>query len=70
MASSKTLNRIETLIWVLLYGGLIALVVGIATNRADEASGWLLIAGGAISAVAGIVLIWVRSRLEKTPGNV
>jgi hypothetical protein len=63
MASAKTLLWIERLIWILIYGGLLALVLGIATLAADAHTGWSLVVLGSCVAAAGAVLIWVRSRL-------
>jgi hypothetical protein len=67
MASAKTLVRIERLVWILIYGGLFALVLGLATLAGEPAFGWSLIVGGAFVAAAGVALIWVRSRLRETP---
>ena len=65
MASARTLQRLQVLIWVLIYGGLLTLVLGIATQRAGEAAtGWLLVAGGGAAAAVGVALIAVRSRLR------
>lgn len=55
---------IENLTWVLIYGGLLALVLGVAVARADESTGWALGVPGAVVALAGVVLIWVRSRMK------
>jgi vacuolar-type H+-ATPase subunit I/STV1 len=57
--------RIESLVWVLIYGGLLACAVGIALWRAGEVHGAGLIAFGIIAALAGIVLIFVRSRMPE-----
>lgn len=67
MASPRTLARIEAWVWVLIYGGLLTLVLGLATGRTDAALGWLLGVAGATVAGAGAVLLWVRSRLKKDP---
>jgi predicted membrane channel-forming protein YqfA (hemolysin III family) len=68
MASLLALARLHKLIWVLIYGGLLTLVLGISVGRTDSVLGWtLMLAGGAIAAV-GVLLVWVRSRLtEDTP---
>jgi len=58
-------NRIETLVWVLVYGGLLAIGLGIAVQRSDAALGWGLVIAGGIAAALGVVLIWVRSRMTK-----
>ena len=63
MASPKTLLWIERLVWILIYGGLLALVLGIATVGADAHTGWSLVVLGSCVAGAGAILIWVRSRL-------
>lgn len=64
MTSQRTISRIQTWIWVLIYGGLLTLVLGIATARTDAALGWIMVAVGAVLAVAGAVLVWVRSRMK------
>ncbi|GAC1390228.1 MAG: hypothetical protein NVSMB34_03470 [Variovorax sp.] len=62
----KLPNRHATLerwIWVLIYGGLFLVILGVATGRDDASLGWALaLPGGALAAV-GVVLIYVRSRL-------
>jgi hypothetical protein len=55
-------TTIEKLIWILIYGGLLVLCLGLFVSRQDGALGGTLIGGGAIAAAAGAVLIWVRSR--------
>ncbi len=65
MASPRTLARIEAWVWVLIYGGLLTLVLGLAVGRTDAALGWLLGVTGAVAACAGAVLLWVRSRLKQ-----
>ena len=66
MATPRTLLWIERLIWVLIYGGLFTLVIGLATRAQDAATGWSLMVAGALLAAVGAVLIWVRSRLSQT----
>jgi vacuolar-type H+-ATPase subunit I/STV1 len=66
MPTAKTIAWIERLIWILIYLGLFALVLGLATlsHHVAAASSWLLIVLGGTLAVTGVVLIWVRSRLD------
>lgn len=53
----------EKLVWILIYGGLLAVGLGVALQqRGSPALGWTLTVGGGIVAAAGVVLIWVRSR--------
>lgn len=69
MASAQNLQRLHKLIWVLIYGGLLALVLGIATARTDDAVGWSLMVVGGIVAAVGVVLIGVRARLRPDTGS-
>lgn len=64
--AAKPYARLEGWIWVLIYGGLFMLVLGIATGRENEALGWSLAVPGVVVAAVGVVLIYVRSRLGKT----
>ncbi len=68
MAAPLTLQRLQKLVWVLIYGGLLALILGIATARTDAALGWTLIVGGGVLAAVGVVLIVVRARLRADTG--
>jgi hypothetical protein len=55
---------LEKWIWILIYGGLFLIVLGIAIGRTDAALGWsMAVPGGAVAAL-GVVLIYVRSRLN------
>lgn len=64
MASILALKRVQQLVWVLIYGGLMTLVLGLSVQRTDDALGWSLVAGGALLALIGVVLIFVRSRMK------
>ena len=63
MASERTRARIERLAWILLYGGLFGVVLGLAATKYDAAAAWSLLVTGGVAAIAGIGLVWVRSRL-------
>jgi vacuolar-type H+-ATPase subunit I/STV1 len=54
--------RLDTLIWTLIYGGLVVLVVGFALRGSAPGIGAVAIALGSVLAFAGVVLIVVRSR--------
>jgi hypothetical protein len=67
MASVRALAWIDRLIWILIYGGLLMVVLGVATGGAHLIAGWSLGVVGGIAAAAGFILIGVRSRLRETP---
>jgi len=57
-----SVGRLDTLIWSLIYGGLVVLVMGFALRRSAPGIGAATIALGGVLALAGVVLIVVRSR--------
>ncbi|MBA3592433.1 MAG: hypothetical protein H0W47_01355 [Polaromonas sp.] len=61
--SNKSIVRLQKLIWVLIYGGLLTLVLGLSVQRTHEPLGWAMVVGGGIVATIGFSLIYVRSRL-------
>jgi membrane protein implicated in regulation of membrane protease activity len=65
MAASKPHATLEKWIWILIFGGFLMVIFGIATGRADEAFGWSFAVPGALLAVVGVVLIYVRSRYKE-----
>ncbi len=60
MTTAQTLDR---LIWVLIFGGLALLSIGLFIERSHDPVGWTLVGAGGIAAAVGVVLVWVRSRL-------
>ncbi|MBO9647208.1 MAG: hypothetical protein J7605_01760 [Variovorax sp.] len=64
MTATKPHATLEKWIWILIYGGLLTLILGIATGRENEALGWAMGVPGAVVAAVGVVLIYVRSRLS------
>jgi hypothetical protein len=57
-------QRIETLVWVLIYGGMLGLIAGWFVQESLAALGWTLMLGGAGLAASGAALIFLRSRME------
>jgi hypothetical protein len=58
---------LEKLVWVLIYGGLLAVCLGLFVARADEPLAWSIGVVGAVTAAVGVVLIYVRSRMKDSP---
>lgn len=57
-------STLETWIWVLIYGGLLAVCLGIFVSRQNDVLGASVGVVGGVLAVIGFVLIYVRSRME------
>ena len=58
-------RRVGTLIWVLIYGGLFVVGIGVALERASESYAWNVIGAGLLALAVGCVLVWVRSRMPE-----
>lgn len=76
MASGRTLVWLDRLAWILIYGGIIAVILGLATGDVHLVAGWSLGVLGGAAAAGGVVLILVRARLSgprrgsaKSPGH-
>ena len=57
-------QRIETLTWVLIYGGLVSLSLGWFITPLRGPWGELMITGGIVAAIVGVVMIVVRSKMK------
>ena len=65
MANERTLARLDTLAWTLIYGGLFLLALGIASHDETAVGGWSLSVVGVLATIAGVVLIVVRARMSR-----
>jgi hypothetical protein len=63
MATATELKRLQMLIWVLIFGGLLALVLGLSVRRFEAPLGWVLMTGGAVLAGVGAALILLRAKM-------
>jgi hypothetical protein len=57
-------RTLETWTWVLIYGGLLVLCLGMAAQQQGHAIGCALIVLGSVLVVVGGVLIFLRSRAK------
>lgn len=57
-------QRIESWVWILIYGGLLSACLGWFLSPLRGPWGELLSTGGLCAAAAGVVLIVVRSRMK------
>lgn len=58
-----SIKRFEKIIWWLIFGGLIAVGLGLAVVPGQPGLGWAMAVIGALVVVLGAVLVWVRSRM-------
>ena len=63
MTRERVLARLDASIWILVYAGLLAIVLGIATGAAAPAVAWTLGVLGALATAAGAVLLVLRARM-------
>lgn len=63
MPNIKT-STVEALVWVLVYGGLLAFSLGTFAARHDAVVGRVLQWIGGVLAALGVLLIWLRSRMK------
>ena len=58
-----TVARVEVLVWVLIYGGMLTFAVGLALRGYDRLLARRVSVAGVCLAAAGACLIWVRARM-------
>ena len=64
MLSKAALSRLQWLIWIAIYGGLLVISVASFLGQNDAATATAMYAVGGVLVVGGIILIYVRSRLR------
>ena len=64
MALLLSSKRLHTIIWVLVYGGLLTLVLGLSVQRSEDDLGWSMVAAGLVVALLGFALVFVRARMK------
>lgn len=63
MSTTTSKTWVDRSAWVLLYGGLLVLILGVFVAREASVTGCALEIAGSIAAAAGVLLIWIRSRM-------
>ncbi len=67
MSSQIAVTRIEWLIWILAYGGLLTFVVSLfLPPQEDTLATWMAV-GGLVVAAAGFVCVYIRSKMKVPP---
>ncbi len=59
-------STLEAWTWVLIYGGLIGVGLGLSMRRYDDGMGWATVGLGALATLLGAVCIWIRSRMKNS----
>ena len=59
-----SIQRVESWVWLLIYGGMGLLGLGLSVQRTNAPLGWGMVVVGGVVATVGVVLIWVRSRMK------
>ena len=67
---STKLKRIETAIWVLIYGGLLTFIIGHFTAEADINMARTLGIIGMLAVAIGVALIYLRSRMHEEDKSI
>jgi uncharacterized membrane protein HdeD (DUF308 family) len=67
MATERSPVWMGRVTWVLIFGGLLTLVLGLSALKQDAATGIALIVVGGVLALIGAALVWVRSRMDGPP---
>jgi hypothetical protein len=57
-------RTLEALAWLGIYGGLVALTIGLFAGRAHALLGGTLVGLGLVACVAGAALVGLRSRVD------
>jgi len=65
MVSEKTIQWLDRVVWLFIYGGLLVVTLGVFIEReTHEAWTWLLIGNGTAFSLLGFGLIWLRSTMH------
>ena len=65
MVSQKTMQWLDRVVWLAIYGGLIAVSAGVYAKREYQSPwAWILVVNGTAVAMLGFVLIWFCSTLQ------
>jgi hypothetical protein len=67
MVSKTILSRLQWLVWVAIYGGLLTISVASFLGPDDSATATAMYVVGGVLVALGILLIYIRSRLRESP---
>ncbi|MGA8515782.1 MAG: hypothetical protein WB821_13545 [Burkholderiaceae bacterium] len=71
LPATRAQRRVQNAVWVLIYGGLLAVITGITVGQMAAPSlpgswpaGSGLVLGGSLATALGVLLIYIRSRMH------
>jgi hypothetical protein len=67
MASKTALSRLQWLVWIAIYGGLLMISVASFLGQEESATATTMYLVGGVLVAAGILMIYIRSRLRESP---
>jgi hypothetical protein len=67
MVRKTTLSRLQWLVWIAIYGGLLTISVASFLGQGDATTATAMYVVGGVLVAAGILLIYIRSRLRESP---
>lgn len=67
MVSKTTLSRLQWVVWIAIYGGLLMISVASFFGPDEEATSTAMYVVGGVLVAAGVIMIYIRSRLRESP---
>jgi threonine/homoserine/homoserine lactone efflux protein len=67
MVSKTILSRLQWLVWVAIYGGLLTISVASFLEQDESTTATAMYVVGGVLVAAGILMIYIRSRLRESP---
>ena len=67
MVRKAFLSRLQWLVWIAIYGGLLTISIASFLGSGDSETATVMYVVGGVLVVAGILMIYIRSRLRESP---
>ena len=67
MVRKVILSRLQWLVWIAIYGGLLVISIASFLGPNDSDTATVMYVVGAVLVATGILLIYIRSRLRESP---
>jgi hypothetical protein len=67
MASKTILSRLQWLVWIAIYSGLLTISVASFLGPGDSDTAAVMYVVGGVLVALGILMIYIRSRMRESP---